>query len=84
MPNIMLGKSPERDCEIEILQDCIRVAGKTGVGLLTYKYTQFFPLCVQEELLILKEEIHHYSTWNYEEALKKNEPKHNCRGCPGR
>lgn len=38
-PNIMLGKSPERDREIEILQQMISVAGKTGVHCLNYNTT---------------------------------------------
>jgi mannonate dehydratase len=38
-PNIMLGKSPARDAEIKILQQMIRVAGQTGVPVLTYNAT---------------------------------------------
>ena len=33
-PNIMLGKSPERDREIEMIQQMIEVASKSDVGLL--------------------------------------------------
>ena len=36
MPNVMMGKSPERDREIEIMQQMISVAGKTGVHCLNY------------------------------------------------
>src|SRR6267378_3338333 len=35
-PNVMLGKSPERDREIEMLQQMITVAGKTGVHCINY------------------------------------------------
>ena len=36
-PNIMMGKSPERDREIEMLHQMISVAGKTGIQFLNYK-----------------------------------------------
>jgi mannonate dehydratase len=39
VPNIMLGKSPERDREIEQIQQMISVAGKTGVRALLYNTT---------------------------------------------
>jgi mannonate dehydratase len=41
--NIMLGKSPERDREIEMLQQMIQVAAKTGVELCTYN-TAILPI----------------------------------------
>jgi mannonate dehydratase len=74
MPNIMLGKSPERDREIEILQNCIRVAGRTGVGLVTYN-TTILPILRTGRIVDPKRGNASYSTWNYEEALKRNEPK---------
>lgn len=74
MPNIMLGKSPERDREIEILQNCIRVAGRTGVGLVTYN-TTILPILRTGRVVDPKRGNASYSTWNYEEALKKNEQK---------
>jgi mannonate dehydratase len=74
MPNIMLGKSPERDREIEILQNCIRVAGKTGVGLVTYN-TTILPILRTGRVIDPKRGNSSYSTWNYEEALKRNDPK---------
>ena len=74
MPNIMLGKSPERDREIEILQTCIRVAGKTGVGLVTYN-TTILPILRTGRVVDPKRGNSSYSTWNYEEALKRNDPK---------
>lgn len=38
-PNIMLGKSPERDREIDNICGMIRVAGKVGVPMLKYNLT---------------------------------------------
>jgi mannonate dehydratase len=38
-PNIMLGKSPERDREIEIICDNIRAASKAGIPALKYNLT---------------------------------------------
>jgi len=64
-PNVMLGKSPERDREIEILQQMISVAGKTGVHCLNYNTTI---------LPILRTGNASYTTWNYAEAVKRNEP----------
>lgn len=73
-PNIMLGKSPERDKEIEIIQQMIEVASKSGVKLLLYNTiiheilrTGYTPDPTRGNA--------RYSTWNYEEALKRNEPK---------
>ena len=39
MPNIMLGKSPERDREIERICAMIRAAGKAGVPCVKYNLT---------------------------------------------
>ncbi len=39
VPHIMLGKSPERDREIEMTQQMISVAGRTGVRTLLYNAT---------------------------------------------
>jgi len=38
-PNIMLGRSPERDREIEIICDNIRAASKAGIPALKYNLT---------------------------------------------
>src|SRR6185295_12646260 len=38
-PNIMLGKSPERDREIETICDNIRAAAKAGIPALKYNLT---------------------------------------------
>lgn len=73
-PNIMLGKSPERDKEIVILQQMIEVAGKTGVRLLTYN-TTILPILRTGRTLDPTRGNASYSTWDYQEAVKRNEPK---------
>ncbi len=73
-PNMMLGKSPERDREIEIIQQMIQVAGKTGVGLLNYN-TTIHRVLRTGYTVDPKRGGASYSTWNYEEAVKLNEPK---------
>jgi mannonate dehydratase len=73
MPNIMLGKSPERDREIEMLQQMISVAGKTGVKILNYNTTIHVILRTGRTLDPTRGNAS-YSTWNYEEALTRNEP----------
>lgn len=73
-PNVMLGKSPQRDREIEQLQQMIMVAGKTGVPLLNYN-TTILPVLRTGRTTDPKRGNATYSTWNYEEALKRNDPK---------
>src|SRR5690606_1046999 len=73
-PNIMLGKSPERDREIEIIQQMIEVAGKTGVKLLNYN-TTILPVLRTGRTVDPKRGNASYSTWNYAEAIKNNDPK---------
>ncbi|MCB0685851.1 MAG: mannonate dehydratase [Saprospiraceae bacterium] len=73
-PNMMLGKSPERDREIEIIQQMIEVAGKTGVGLLNYN-TTIHRVLRTEPTPDPKRGGAVYSTWDYEEAVKMNQPK---------
>lgn len=73
-PNIMLGKSPERDREIEIIQQMIEVAGKTGVHLLNYN-TTILPVLRTGRTVDPKRGNASYSTWNYAEAIKNNDPK---------
>ena len=72
-PNVMLGKSPERDKEIEMLQQMIMVAGKTGVGCLNYN-TTILPILRTGETVDPARGNASYLTWDYQEALKKNEP----------
>ncbi|WP_020595627.1 mannonate dehydratase [Spirosoma panaciterrae] len=73
-PNIMLGKSPERDREIAILQQMIEVAGKTGIKVLNYN-TTILPVLRTGRTLDPKRGNAEYSTWNYDAALKQNNPK---------
>ena len=72
VPNIMLGKSPERDREIEMIQQMIEVAGKTGVHLLNYN-TVILPILRTGRTVDYQRGNVSYSTWNYEEALAKGE-----------
>ncbi|MBK5278636.1 MAG: mannonate dehydratase [Bacteroidia bacterium] len=73
-PNIMLGKSPERDREIEMIQQMISVAGKTGIKSLNYNTIIHVILRTGRTIDPTRGNAE-YSTWNYEEALKRNEPK---------
>ena len=68
-PNIMLGKSPERDREIEMIQQMISVAGKTGVKTLNYNTTIHRVLRTGRTIDPTRGNAS-YSTWNYEEAIK--------------
>ena len=69
-PNIMLGKSPERDREIEMIQQMISVAGKTGVKTLNYN-TIILEILRTGRTIDPARGNASYSTWNYEEALEK-------------
>ncbi|MEX2234221.1 MAG: mannonate dehydratase [Cyclobacteriaceae bacterium] len=73
-PNIMLGKSPERDKEIEIIQQMIQVAGRTGVPLLNYN-TTIHGVLRTGRTIDPKRGNASYSTWNFEEAVKRNDAK---------
>jgi mannonate dehydratase len=73
-PNIMLGKSPERDREIEMIQQMIEVAAKTDVRLLLYN-TTIHPVLRTGRTIDPTRGNASYSTWNYEEAVKRNEPE---------
>src|SRR5690606_33828511 len=72
-PNIMLGKSPQRDREIEMIQQMIEVAAKTDVRLLLYN-TIILPILRTGRTVDPSRGNASYSTWDYEEAKKKNEP----------
>ncbi|AKP53439.1 mannonate dehydratase [Cyclobacterium amurskyense] len=73
VPNIMLGKSPERDKEIEMIQQMIQVSAKTGVKLLNYN-TTILPVLRTGRTIDPMRGNASYSTWNYEEALKREQP----------
>jgi len=69
-PNIMLGKSPERDREIEIIQQMIEVAGKTGIRALLYNTV------ILEVLRTEKTPGRggsSYSSWDYAKAAGQKE-----------
>lgn len=72
-PNIMLGKSPERDREIEMIQQMIEVASKTGVKTLLYNCI-IHPVLRTEDTLDPGRGNSRYRSWNWEEALARNEP----------
>lgn len=69
-PNIMLGKSPERDREIEMIRQMIEVAAKTEVHTLLYN-TTILPVLRTGRTVDPHRGNASYSTWNYEEALKQ-------------
>ncbi len=69
LPNIMLGKSPERDREIEMIQQMIEVAGKTGVHLLLYNTTIHKVLRTGQTVDPARGNAR-YSTWDYEKAVQ--------------
>ena len=71
-PNIMLGKSPERDREIEMIQQMIEVASKSGVGLLLYNAT-ILPILRTGRTLDPARGNASYSTWNYAESTQQDE-----------
>ncbi|MBT5705425.1 MAG: mannonate dehydratase, partial [Verrucomicrobia bacterium] len=73
MPHIMLGKSPERDREIEMIQQMISVAGKTGIKTLNYN-TTIHPVLRTDRTIDPNRGNASYSTWNYEKALAENRP----------
>jgi len=72
-PNIMLGKSPERDKEIEMIQQMIEVAAKTDVKLLLYN-TIIHPVLRTGRTPDPMRGNASYSTWNYEEATLQDKP----------
>lgn len=67
-PNIMLGKSPGRDREIEQIQQMIEVASRSGVHLLQYNMT-ILPVLRTGRTVDPTRGNASYSTWNYEEAI---------------
>lgn len=69
-PNIMLGKSPERDREIEILQQTIEVTGRVGVPVMLYN-TTILPVVRTGRTVDPTRGNASYSTWNYEEAVRR-------------
>jgi mannonate dehydratase len=67
VPNIMLGKSPERDREIELIQQMISVAGRAGVPRLMYN-TIILPILRTQSTVDESRGNAVYSTFNLQEA----------------
>ena len=65
----MLGKSPARDKEIEMIQQMISVAGKAGVKVLNYNTIIHVILRTTDTLDPTRGNTY-YRTWNYDEAIK--------------
>ncbi len=74
VPNIMLGKSPERDREIETIQNMIRAAGQAGVPRLMYNMT-ILPVTRTTRTVDPTRGNVSYSTWNMEEAYAQGMDK---------
>src|SRR5262249_6486186 len=68
-PNIMLGKSPERDREIDDICQMIRNASKAGIRTLKYNMSI---LGVQRTKSTTGRGGATYSTWRYAEAADKD------------
>lgn len=69
-PHVMLGKSPERDREIEVLQQTIEVAGRVGVTRMLYN-TTILPIPRTGRTVDATRGNASYSTWRYEEAVRQ-------------
>jgi mannonate dehydratase len=69
-PNIMLGKSPERDREIEVLQQNVEVAGRVGVRCMLYN-TTILGIPRTGTTPDPTRGNAAYSTWDYEEAVRR-------------
>lgn len=70
VPHIMLGKSPERDREIEMIQQMIEVASKAGVRALLYN-TTILPVVRTERTPGRGGST--YSSWNMKEGMKQKD-----------
>jgi len=73
VPNIFLGKSPERDREIEMIQQMIEVSSKTGVQTLMYN-TTILPLLRTADKVDPERGNSRYLSWNWEEAQTSDQP----------
>jgi mannonate dehydratase len=73
-PNIMLGRSPERDREIERIQSMITDAGRAGVPRLMYNMT-ILPVLRTGRTIDPTRGNSSYSTWNMEEAYARGMDK---------
>ena len=71
IPNVLLGKSPERDREIDAISEKIRNAGQAGIPMLTYNLTM---LGVVRTSPTPGRGKTPYSTFNYEETVDRDKP----------
>jgi mannonate dehydratase len=69
-PNVMLGRSPARDREIEMLQQMIEVSGRAGVPTLLYN-TIILPILRTGRTVDPTRGNASYSTWNHAEAVSR-------------
>jgi mannonate dehydratase len=70
VPNIMLGRSPERDREIETIQHMIAIAGEAGVPRLMYN-TTILPVLRTGRTIDPARGNASYSTWDLDEAYAR-------------
>jgi mannonate dehydratase len=70
VPNIMLGKDPDRDRDIERIQEMITHAGRAGVPRLMYNMT-ILPVLRTGRTVDPTRGNASYSTWNMEEAYAR-------------
>jgi len=68
--NIMLGKSPERDREIEQIHQKIEIASKASVQMLMYNAT-LLPVIRTGVTVDPDRGNVSYNTWNYREAVER-------------
>lgn len=73
-PNIMLGRGPERDREIEIIQQMISVAGRVGVPLLLYN-TTILPVLRTGRTTDPARGNAAYSTWDFRKAVEEGQDR---------
>lgn len=71
LPNIMLGKGPERDREIDQVIQMIRNAGRAGIPAVKYNFTL---LGVVRTKRTSDRGGALYSTFSYDEAMRQNLP----------
>lgn len=81
VPNIMLGRSPERDREIEMIQQMISVAGQAGVPTLLYN-TIILPILRTGRTVDPTRGNASYNTWNYAEAVSRGMDEEPIEGAP--
>jgi mannonate dehydratase len=74
VPNIMLGKDPERERDIATIQEMISIAGQAGVPRLMYNMT-ILPVLRTGRTVDPTRGNASYSTWNLQEAYDRGMDK---------